>query len=134
MIVELAKNIRTGIPYKYAASLSGISEASFYAYMAEADKIDKELRKAGREATASESIYLELMEAIKKANADSIKKNLKTIQSHSEKEWQAAAWLLERRDPENFGRRDKLAVTHFTEGELEEADRKIAEIMDRDED
>jgi hypothetical protein len=34
--------------------------------------------------------------------------------------WQAAAWMLERRDPESWGRRDKTEVRHTTDKPLQQ--------------
>ena len=52
------------------------------------------------------------MAAHQQARAEFIQKNLQRLDDHAGKTWQAAAWLLERRAPEQFGKRDTLEVTH----------------------
>ena len=47
------------------------------------------------------------------------KKNTNIIQEAAGKDWKAAAWLLERRDPENYGRNDKMKLEHSTPEKIE---------------
>lgn len=68
-----------------------------------------ELRRirSGQEPLQKEAIFVELCSALKKAIAESEIYNLSTIRAASESHWQAAAWLLERRWPHRWGRKDK---------------------------
>lgn len=52
------------------------------------------------------------MMAHQKARAEFIQKNLQRMDAHAGETWQAAAWLLERRAPEQFAKRESLEVTH----------------------
>jgi hypothetical protein len=40
--------------------------------------------------------------------------NAKIIQKAALTDWKAAAWLLERRDPENYGRREKVTMENVS--------------------
>lgn len=133
LILKLATHIKDGMPYKYAAELSGISEATFFNYLSAAEKACAEITD---ESILSEEdgLFFEFLECIKKAEAEAIEKKMKLMHRHASKKWQAAAWFLERRDPENFGRKDKVSITHFTEGDLQDADKKISEVLNRGED
>lgn len=51
-------------------------------------------------------------------NAKQIEMINGAAQSGAPNTWQAAAWMLERRDPENWGRRDKTTITHEDERPL----------------
>lgn len=52
------------------------------------------------------------MMAHQKARAEFIQKNLQRIDGHAVDDWKASAWLLERRAPEQFAKRESLEVTH----------------------
>lgn len=100
--------IRGNAPNEIAAAFAGISEQTFYNWINRANEDEK----AGR---ATE--FVEFLEAIEKAQAENEIENLLIIRSSAKGQptaegvpgtpgtWQAAAWLLERRHPERYGRR-----------------------------
>jgi hypothetical protein len=47
-------------------------------------------------------------DAFAEARAKSIASGVETIRAASKHDWRAAAWLLERRAPEHFGRREEV--------------------------
>ena len=73
----------------------GISEASFYAWQQKADGENTPLQT-------------ELLEGLKKAEADKQAAILAKIEAQGEEHWQALAWYAERMWPERFGRVDRL--------------------------
>lgn len=89
--------IRAGNYSKIAAEMAGISETTFYRWMSEAEEDDapKQLR--------------EFRESIKRAEAEAEVASVALIrQAASQGTWQAAAWYLERKHGERWGRNDKL--------------------------
>ena len=86
-VTEIARYVRSGIPNKYAAEASGINEDTFYEWM------------------KSKS---EFSEAIKKAEADAVARNVLIVEKEAEKTWQAAAWWLERRHRDDFATRQEF--------------------------
>ncbi len=78
--------IADGNTYKVAFQSCGIGESTFYEWMQQP----------------------EFSELIKKAEAEAKKKLLGTIKAASDTKWQAAAWILERRWPDEFGAKQKL--------------------------
>lgn len=93
--------LRKGCSYKDACAMEGISYETFRTW-------EKE-----------KSVF---SVAIKKAEAACKVERIATILKASEKSWQAAAWWLERRCPEEYGRR-----------EVEEEPRKIVTIEELEE-
>ena len=79
-----------------ACVMAGIGESSFYRWMREAD-----------EAPEGHPLW-EFQQRVKKAMAVAEHRNIMVIQKAAEKNWQAAAWFLERRNPKEYGR--KIAV------------------------
>ncbi len=85
LIDKLVEAISIGCTDKHACEYVGIAVSTFYAW-----------KENGR--NEKEPIYIEFLEAIQKANARNVIANLAVIQrAAKEKQWQAAAWLLERR-------------------------------------
>lgn len=124
IIEKIVTAIRTGAYIETAAAYAGIHKATFYRWL-----------KKGAEA--KRGLHKELSDAIEKALADveladlqcvmkhaqgfetkkkvSYKKGDRVIEEREEttvrREWQAAAWRLERRFPERWGRRQRTELT-----------------------
>jgi hypothetical protein len=91
MIDKIAGIIASGNYVKTACDIVGISETTYYDWMQKG--------KAGKKP------YAKLSEAIKKAEAVAEAKRVQTILEASEEQWQAAAWYLERRYPDRWGKK-----------------------------
>lgn len=94
-IKAIAGAIAEGLSFEYAATVAGVDRRTFYAW-----------RRKGK--TAKSGICRELHLALEKADAVFVQRNLQLISAHGRTNWQALAWLLERRHPELFGRYDRL--------------------------
>lgn len=95
---EIGQNIILGMPIKFAAEAAGIGETTFYRWMQSGEKA-----KRGK--------FREFWEYIKECQAKAVQLHLKLItKAAGEGTWQASAWILERRFPEEFGRREKVDV------------------------
>ena len=80
-VAKILDAIGRGLGYAQAAHLSGISERTLYAWKADGEKP-------------------QFLQAVQKASAVAELDMLETIHDASKKQWQAAAWLLERKWPE----------------------------------
>ena len=95
---KIGDNITLGMPIKFAAEAAGITEQTFYNWL-----------KRGE--NESKGKFFEFAEHIKACKAKAVQLHLKLItKAASEGTWQASAWLLERRYPEEFGKRDRLKL------------------------
>lgn len=93
---QIGDNITLGMPLKFAAEAAGISEVTFYNWM-------------NRGESESKGQFFEFHEYIKECQSKAVQLHLKLItKAATEGAWQASAWILERRHPEEFGRKDKL--------------------------
>lgn len=82
--------IRVGTPLTHACRYGGVSFETF-----------NEWRKQ----------YSEFSEQVKEAESEAVKGWLEHIETAARNgSWQAAAWKLERRYPQDFGRRDRLPI------------------------
>lgn len=95
---KLTKALKLGATYKDACAYAGIGFSTFRKWMIK-----------GEGSTKGQ--YRELFDAVKKAEAEAVVGWLSKIEKAAkEGSWQAAAWKLERRYPEAWGRRSPLAV------------------------
>jgi hypothetical protein len=108
LIEKAADIIARGNYYKVAIDILGISEQSWYEWMRQGE-MDK--------SKGIKSLKSEFFESIKKAEADAIDRNLSIIQKAAmEGNWQASAWYLERKYPEQWGKRDNVNLTTDKDG------------------
>ena len=85
IVKELIKYIESGNYIETACDAVGIAKSTFYEWVKE--KAD-------------------FSNAVKKAESQAIARNLTIIQIAAKKSWQAAAWFLERKDYERWGRKE----------------------------
>jgi hypothetical protein len=92
LVEQLIKYIKAGNYIKTACEAVGIDESTFY--------------KWGKRAEKKEEPYFQFFQSIKRAESEAIIRNVITIQSAAKRKWQAAAWFLERKDYERWGRKE----------------------------
>ena len=82
----------------------GIDKATWYRWLSEGEK-------------AKSGIKRDFYDTIKKAEKDAIARNVKVIQTAGERgNWQAAAWWLERKFPDDWGQKSKLDLAADKDG------------------
>lgn len=96
LIDDFSKAISIGLNIKASCDYAGISEPSYYAYMKKAEEdFDNNV----------ESLNTEFFNAVKKAEASFRVYHMSKIRDAAEGgSWQASAWSLERRFPNEFGK------------------------------
>ncbi len=97
---EICKHLETGLRREDAWAFAGISEATFYEW----------LKKP------------EFSESIKKAELKNKQRNIVIIQNAAKKTWQASAWWLERKYPEEFALKQRLEHTGKNGGPIATVD------------
>jgi hypothetical protein len=105
-IDKIAGLIREGNYAKTACAASGITESAYYLWL-----------KEGRAALAKEEplnarekLAAQLVEAIEAAEAEAEARAVQVIQGATMDHWQAAAWYLERKHADRWGRKDAHKV------------------------
>lgn len=99
----ICKAIENGNTLDIAASLAGIGISTLHAWR----KTGREARlrsEEGDELSEEHRACMEFLEATEKAESEAISRNVMLIQTAAIDSWQAAAWYLERRRPEQWGR------------------------------
>lgn len=108
----IIKAIKAGATHETAAMSAGISRTTFYDWKAKGE--------------AGEEEFTDFSDALKIAEAQGTIKLLERIQIASEdpKLWPAAAWILERRYPEIYGKQ-RLELTGKNGGPIESTFRVV---------
>jgi hypothetical protein len=124
---KIEKYLALGMSHKKTCEAVGITQETFYQWIKKTPRKGLWVCKCKEEQEKPEKVEIcqvcrskikkrpEFSELIKKAMALGQAKLLKTIHDASDSTWQAAAWILERRNPEDFGKRDRVEVS----GDLE---------------
>lgn len=97
-VTRLAEALRAGHTRATAAALAGIGESTLYAWLQAANQPD----------AAPE--FVDFLDAVKKAEVEGEDALVGIIRAAADKSWQAAAWILERRRPDSWGKRLKTEV------------------------
>lgn len=107
MIKRIATMIEMATPVQYAAMACGISKVTYYKWL-----------KIGNASRSG--IYYEFVNAIHRATAIAHSRSAIAIASAQQGDWRAAAFVLERRFPKEWGKHDKLEIDATTKITVEE--------------
>jgi len=89
----LLKGIRAGLPYHLAAEAAGVSETVFY-----------EWQRGRFPRGADKDLKAHFTEELTRAKGVSAARLMSLINGAAAEDWRAAAWILERRFPKDFGK------------------------------
>jgi transposase len=103
-----------------AAAYAGIGKTTFYEWLERGRKEAARLAASSRaKPKDSETPFAEFADAIQKAQADAETRNVALIaKAAQDGTWTAAAWWLERKYPERWGRKERHEVTGKDGGAL----------------
>ncbi len=141
LTAELAKQIAglisAGHYGEVAAQMSGISERTYYDWLARGAAALKAAEASGEDVPASEAPFASFASGVYVAKGLAEARFLKVVTDAALDEetpnLQAAQWLLERTRPERFGRRDTVKVEQAVERELAAALDKLQRGLTPDE-
>lgn len=103
----LCENIELGMPYKLACQAAGINYDTFNEWM-----------KKGAEG--SNKKFIEFSDQVRASEAECAKRNLDNLRKAADNGSVASSmWLLERRYPDEFGKRDKIDMKNEHSGNIQ---------------
>ena len=107
----IVENLRLGNYIEHASAAVGINKSTLYLWL-ERGRKEQEKIDAGVEPNPDEQIFKEFSNAVEKAKAEAVSRNVAIIQKSAHHgTWQAAAWWLERTQQQVFGRKQQLEHT-----------------------
>ncbi len=113
---KLLKFLRAGNYIETSCRCAGLHKDTFYDWMKRGEK--------------GERPYAAFVDNVHRAMAESEARDLHTIGVASQTQWTAAAWRLERRFPERYGRFDRMKVDAKVEHAGDGLVAKLAKLID----
>jgi hypothetical protein len=109
VIEKIVEAIELGATFEHAANYAGVSYSTFARWRQWGEEAIERRKnpniKKGTKEWNWEQPFIEFWEAIKGAEGQGVITNLKNITSAGKESWQASAWILDRRYPKDYGRR-----------------------------
>ena len=112
----IADTVSAGCTIDSSVKAAGVSPASYFSWLARGAKARKRkdiMEDAGVEWDYEDRIYLEFLDKITCAKAKSEAALVAKIHEAGKDDWRAYAFLLERRFPNQWGKRERLDVNLF---------------------
>jgi hypothetical protein len=109
---QICEILAKGATQKMAFDSVGVSHGSFYAWLKKGE--------AGKEKK-----YVDFLEAVKKAEAQGKIRMLEEIRGAVDRCWRANAWILERRWPEEWAKREFTHNINENKHDIESIKKKL---------
>jgi len=106
-INQIVEAVRAGNFIETAAAFAGLSKQTLYNWLKEGMR-ERDRRENGEEPDRTKDMYVKFSIDIEQAMAEAEMRDVEIITKAAEQQWQAAAWRLERKYPDRWGR--KVAV------------------------
>ncbi|MDI6617883.1 MAG: IS630 transposase-related protein [Clostridiales bacterium] len=99
IVEKVYKYVAAGNYIETVCQYLNISKQTYYNWLKKGEK-------------AHSGLYFDFVDAIKRAEAEAEMRNVTLIQKAGSTTWQAAAWYLERKHPDKWGKREQMDLTH----------------------
>ena len=127
---EIAQYLRAGNYIETTAARVGINRDSIYEWLKRGAKEQERLSKNPRARLRKrEAIFVEFSDTVKKAQAQSEAMLVGLIGKAAQKNWTAAAWRLERKYPDKWGRTERNVAT-AQDDPVKELAKQISDLRD----
>jgi len=114
---KIVNAIKAGNYIETAAAYAGINKDTLYEWLKRGEREKQRLRKdKNLKINKAEEPFVYFSDAVEKALAEAEMRNVLIISKTAEAQWQAAAWWLERKYPEKWGKRDNVNLTTDKDG------------------
>lgn len=109
--------IRAGNYIETAAAYAGVNKSTLYEWLKRGEREKQRVAENSRYGIRkSEEPYVEFSNAVEKALAEAEIRDVAIIAKAAQEQWQAAAWRLERKFPDRWGRKDKVDLSADKDG------------------
>lgn len=110
---EILRVIKSGNYIETACAYVGINKTTFYDWLRKGAR-EKERVAQNPKARVKKDLqkYVDFSNAVDKALAQAEIRDVAIIGKAAEENWQAAAWRLERKFPDRWGRKEKYSLEH----------------------
>jgi transposase len=125
-VAKIAEGIARGMYPEGAAARAGLCKKTFYNWLRRGERALDALPDDLRAEPASwegavpgeELPFARFLHSVETAEAEAEFVDLSVVTAHSRRSWQAAAWKLERRHPQKYGRMNRVELSGPEGGEI----------------
>jgi hypothetical protein len=110
--------LRAGNYVETASHLAGVGRASVYRWI-ERGRAALEREETGDTLTEDEERYAVFAQEVEEARAAAMARNVTLVNTAAQTTWQAAAWWLERTNPQMWGRHLRAEVSGPEQGPIQ---------------
>lgn len=103
---KIVDAIKMGNYIETAASYAGVHKSTLYDWMKRGARYEEGKSDPG------DIIFANFSDAIERAMTEAEMRDVLLIGNAAKKNWQAAAWRLERKFPDKWGRKDRVNLEH----------------------
>jgi len=110
LITNLSNSVRSGAYLETAAAFAGIAAVTLREWLRKGARIRCDYEENNVRPVGHDNLLYELSIEMEKSMAAAAMRHVLNIAKHAENEWTASAWWLERRYPDQWGRRNRLDI------------------------
>lgn len=123
--------IKEGNYIETASAYAGIDKSTLYDWLKRGER-EKQRIKSDNSAKIKkdEAKFVQFSNAVQKALAESEMRDVSVIGKAAENQWQAAAWRLERKFPEKWGRKFEQKIEHSGNIDIAAQSAKVEKFLD----
>lgn len=114
---RIVQALRAGNYVDTAAQFAGISRPTLYRWLERGDRA-AEKADLGETLSEQEEMFLNFRNEVDAARASATVRNVSLISQAAQNSWQAAAWWLERTNPNLWGRQTRTEVSGPNNGPI----------------
>ena len=105
LIKTITQAVKVGNYLETASAFAGISRSTLYEWLRRGKREKQRLEKNDRaRMKKEEALYVLLVDSLEQAQAEAEVRDVALIGEAAKSQWQAAAWRLERKYPNKWGR------------------------------
>ena len=109
VIDEICLSIRRGNYFEPSCIRAGVAKSTAYSWLKRARyEIDRAASSKTGKIKDSEALFVAFLDSVKKAEAEAEARDVAIIRKAALTQWQAAAWRLERKHNDRWGRRQAI--------------------------
>lgn len=110
--------IKGGVDIETAAHYSEIGTGELFAWLERGKVEDDRIGQSSKKPLKREEAYLTIWQAVRTARAEAIARAQMSVTRAMAEDWKAAAWFLERAQPERFAKPSERAALLKMEREM----------------
>ncbi len=116
---KIVDAIKAGNYIETAAAYAGIHKSTLYDWLKRGEREKQRVAGTKKKIAKKEEAFVIFSDAVEKALADAEVRDVMLIAKAAQVDWKAAAWRLERKFPDKWGRKDRVDAEVKHSGQID---------------